>query len=92
MARMNHQDRSLKIIARQNGWDPDEIVGDAYTRAEDRIKVGDLRTIPASMQAAGASAASNANGSISMVKPESIPDSPLKSHKTTNADPMAGKG
>ena len=92
MARMNDQDRSLKIIARQNGWDPNEIMGNIHDKSEDRVKVGDSRTIPASMQAAGASAASNANGSISMVKPESIPDPPLKSHKTTNADPMAGKG
>ena len=64
MARMNHQDRSLKIIARQNGWDPDEILGEVYNRPEDRIKVGDSSTIPASMRDPEAS---RANGSIEYV-------------------------
>ena len=88
MARMNHQDRSLKIIARQNGWDPDEIIGDVYNRPEDRIKVGDSSTIPASMRDPEAS---NANGSIEYVDITKLVHDEEPSRRSISANPYPGK-
>lgn len=51
MARMNNQDRSLRIVAKQNGWDPNEIVGDWYRYPEDRVTKGDYQDAPAANRA-----------------------------------------
>ncbi len=80
MARMNNQDRSLKIIARQNGWDPDAIVGDAYKPNENRVYGGDYLDIPGSM----ADPDAVDDGS----KPHAASgEMPPKSHRTGSADP-----
>lgn len=53
MSRMNNQSRSLRIISRQNGWDPDRIegggsIGDVYAPRETPFET-DAKMIPGSV-------------------------------------------
>lgn len=83
MARMNNQVRSLQIIAKQNGWDPNELMGDLHSYPEDRVHTGDSRKIPEQYFERSA-----ANGQDRMQQPELDPY--MESHKTTGADPYVG--
>lgn len=49
MSRMNNTSRSLQIVSLQNGWDPTQIIEPANDYAEDRVQVGDSRSIPSSI-------------------------------------------
>lgn len=83
MARMTNQVRSLQIIARQNGWDPNAIVGDTYSYREDRVVRGDYQDAPTPNRA------DEVQGSTRMLGyPGEMP--PKTNAKTNGANPFPG--
>lgn len=84
MARMNSQDRSLKIAARANGWDPDEIIGDTYFVKENRATDYDGIDLPRAVSERGHSFDER---SI----PVPTPQMDTRTKKTQNADPYEDK-
>jgi len=87
MGRMNNTSRSLIIISKANGWDPTEIHGDSYNYNEDRVKVGDSRTIPSNLNDPN-TIESNLGFTD---KDFQVPDHPTQK-RTTNANPYPGFG
>jgi hypothetical protein len=86
MGRANNTSRSLQIISKAQGWDPTEIIGDAYHAREDLTR-SDTWPIPASMK------------DTSEPCPDPQPftkdfETPVlrenENHRTDNADPFPG--
>lgn len=85
MGRANNTSRSLQIISRANGWDPTQIIGEAYNYNENRVTEGDSRTIP------DAISRENRSEDVSI---QSMPEMDMgwKGTRTVNADPKPGGG
>lgn len=89
MSRMNNQSRSLRIISKQNGWDPDQIQGggsltDIYYCREDPYTT-DSQSIPGAMNDPTGTR-TPATGEVRAI-PEDTRSAPSRSK---NADPTPG--
>lgn len=87
MGRANNTSRSLQIISKAQGWDPTEIIGDAYHARED-LTQSDTWPIPASMKDTSEPCPDPGVDSKPDFQTPKLREN--ENHRTTNANPYPG--